>query len=76
MLLDSKMKVRCFFGPSQLITLILKLAPLNDDRLNTGVWPNLEIHAINYYNYGQSPHNISILNQHLSHIIKDSKFNV
>ena len=75
MLLDSKMKEMCSFEPTQLIILILKLAPLNDDQLNTGVWPNLEIYAINYYNYGQSPHKFSILNQRLSHIIKDSKFN-
>jgi len=39
---------RCLFGPTQLITLILNLDLLNDDYLNTGVWPNLEIYVMNY----------------------------
>jgi len=31
--------------------------------------------TIFFLDNGHSSHNISILNQHLSHIIKDSKFN-
>jgi hypothetical protein len=31
------------FGPAQLKPLILNVAILNDDHLNSGVWPKLEI---------------------------------
>ena len=55
------------------------MALLNDDHLNTGVWPNLERYVINYINFFfldnvQSPHNINVC--HISSNIQNLMFNI